>query len=108
MTASFLQSCVRFWRARRAENKPQVSCGGGLLHSAGGRGFHRPGLDRVLIMSHSFHSADRRTHARVIFAAVLCSTVVLFCLAVGCSTRGSTTQVVKAKATVVVGDSAAS
>jgi len=56
-------------------------------------------------MSHSFHNADRRTHAKVIFAAVLCSVVALFCLAFGFRTGVSTTQMVKAKATIDVSNS---
>jgi hypothetical protein len=53
-------------------------------------------------MSHSFDNADRRTHAKVIFAAVLCSAVALFCLAFGLRSNASTTQVVKAKAAIDV------
>jgi hypothetical protein len=57
-------------------------------------------------MSHSFQNADRKTHAKVIFAAVLCSAVAVTCLALGSRGAGvSTTQVVKAKATVDVSNS---
>lgn len=51
-------------------------------------------------MSHSFHSADRRTHAKIIVAAVLCSAIAVFCLGLGSRAGVSTAQVVKVKATV--------
>ena len=43
-------------------------------------------------MSHSFHNADRTTHAKVIFAAILSSTVALFCLTFGSGTSVNTMQ----------------
>lgn len=54
-------------------------------------------------MSHSFDSADRRTHVKIIFAAlVLCSAVALLCLSLGSGSnidpRTSGKQVVRAKA----------
>jgi hypothetical protein len=59
-------------------------------------------------MSHSFDSADRRTHVKIIFAAlVLCSAVAL-CLPLGSGSNidllTSGKEVVRAKATVDVGN----
>jgi hypothetical protein len=55
-------------------------------------------------MSYSFHRADRKTHVKVLLAAVLCSMVAVFCLSRGVDNepRASSRQVVKARATVDV------
>jgi len=54
-------------------------------------------------MANSFERGDRRTHAKVIFAAVvLCSAVVLVCFSLGSSSYSRGKQVVRAKASVDV------
>jgi len=55
-------------------------------------------------MSYSFHHADRKTHVKVLLAAVLCSMATIFCLsrAADNDPRASSRQVVKARAMVDV------
>lgn len=54
-------------------------------------------------MAHSFERGDRRTHAKIIFLAVLlCSAVVLVCFSLGSSSYSRGKQVVRAKASVEV------